>query len=164
MYSFYFQKPRKIWRTILETDAKITKSFRNEDVQRQWWLVDAEGMTLGRLATQVARILRGKHQPFYTPHIDNGDFVIVINAQKIKLHPKRIEKKEYYHNTLYPGGARFKSFKEMMATKPDYIIKHAVMGMLPKNILGRKIIKKLKVYAGTEHPHSAQKPEILNFN
>jgi large subunit ribosomal protein L13 len=144
----------------LETDAKITKSFRNEDVQRHWWIVDAEGMTLGRLATQVARILRGKHQPFYTPHIDNGDFVVVINAQKINLHPKRAVKKEYYHNTLYPGGARFKSYTEMKTTKPEYIIKHAVMGMLPKNILGRKIIKKLKKMLNVSEKNKKKKHNI----
>lgn len=148
----------------METSAKITKSMRNEDVLRNWWVVDATNLTLGRLATQVARILRGKHKAWFTPHIDCGDFVIVTNAEKIQLQGKRPDQKEYFHYTGYPGGARFKKFTEMINTKPEYVVEHAVKGMLPKNKLGRQIVKKLKVYAGSEHPHVAQKPKVIEFN
>lgn len=148
----------------METSAKITKSMRNEDVVRNWWVVDATNLTLGRLATQVARILRGKHKAWFTPHIDCGDFVIVTNAEKIQLQGKRPDQKEYFHYTGYPGGARFKKFTEMINTKPEYVVEHAVKGMLPKNKLGRQIVKKLKVYAGSEHPHVAQKPKVIEFN
>lgn len=147
----------------MEPSAKITKSFRKEDVVHEWYLLDASGMTVGRLATQVAHILRGKHKAIFTPHVDCGDCVIVINADKIQLQGKRVDQKEYYHNTLYPGGARFVSFKDLMSTYPERVVEHAVKGMLPKNRLGRQIIKKLKVYAGTEHPHAAQQPKAMEF-
>jgi large subunit ribosomal protein L13 len=147
----------------VELSAKITKSIRKEDVSRCWWLLDASGMTLGRLATQAAALLRGKHKSCFTPHIDTGDFVIVINAEKIQILGKRYEQKEYFHNTGYPGGGRFESFKELIAKKPHEVIQHAVHGMLPKNRLGRQIFKKLKVYAGASHPHTAQKPEVFRF-
>ncbi len=139
--------------------TKITKSAREVDVQRSWWVVDAAGKTLGRVATQVATLLRGKHKPLYTPHIDCGDFVIVINASQIKVTGKRNDQKEYFHYTGYPGGARFRSFKNLVANKPDEVIELAVKGMLPKNSLGRRIGKKLKVYGGSEHPHIAQSPK-----
>ena len=142
----------------MDTSAKITKSLRKEDVDKKWWIVDATGQTVGRLATQVAVLLRGKHKPTFTSHVDCGDFVIVINADKAQLKGKRVEQKEYYHNTLYPGGARFEKFKDVIVTKPEFVITHAVKGMIPKNSLGRQIMKHLKVYSGNEHPHTAQLP------
>jgi large subunit ribosomal protein L13 len=135
-----------------------TYSAKESEVTRNWHIVDADGQTVGRLATQVARLLRGKHKPTFTPHVDTGDFVVVINAGKIKMTGKREDQKEYYRNTLYPGGARFSKFKEVRATNPDRIVEHAVKGMLPKNSLGKQVGMKLKVYAGAEHPHAAQNP------
>ncbi len=140
---------------------KSTYFFKQSEVEQKWYLVDAQGQTLGRLATQVAKVLRGKHKPVFTPNIDAGDFVIVVNAEKIKLTGKRTELKEYFHYTGYPGGAVFDSFKDMVKKNPQRVIEHAVKGMLPHNRLGKKIIKKLKVYSGVEHPHTAQKPEAL---
>jgi large subunit ribosomal protein L13 len=140
---------------------KSTYFFKQSEVEQKWYLVDAQGQTLGRLATQVAKVLRGKHKPVFTPNIDAGDFVIVVNAEKIKVTGKRTELKEYFHYTGYPGGAVFDSFKDMVKKNPQRVIEHAVKGMLPHNRLGKKIIKKLKVYAGVEHPHTAQKPEAL---
>jgi large subunit ribosomal protein L13 len=140
---------------------KITKSSREQDVQRNWWVIDAAGLTLGRLATQVATLLRGKHKAIYTPHVDCGDFVIVINASQIQVTGKREAQKEYFHYTGYPGGARFRSFRDLRQSKPEEVIELAVKGMLPKNSLGRSIGKKLKVYAGTEHPHQAQSPQVF---
>lgn len=137
--------------------------MRKEDVKRDWWVVDATGKTVGRLATHVASILRGKNKPWFTPHVDTGDFVIIVNADKVKLEGKRVEMKEYFHHTGYPGGAIVRSFKELMNTNPEYVLEHAVKGMLPKNRLGRQIIKKLKVYAGNEHPHAAQLPKALEI-
>lgn len=143
---------------------KSTYFFKQSEVEQKWYLVDAQGQTLGRLATQVAKVLRGKHKPVFTPNIDAGDFVIVVNAEKIKVTGKRTELKEYFHYTGYPGGAVFDSFKDMVKKNPQKVIEHAVKGMLPHNRLGKKIIKKLKVYSGVEHPHIAQKPEALTFN
>lgn len=140
-------------------NQKITRSLRKEDVQSQWWVVDAAGQTVGRLATQVATLLRGKHKPSYTPHVECGDFVIVINAEQIKMEGKRAEQKEYFHYTGYPGGGRVRTFKSLLENKPEDIIELAVKGMLPKNRLGREINGKLKVYRGSEHPHSAQQPK-----
>jgi large subunit ribosomal protein L13 len=140
---------------------KSTYFFKQSEVEQKWYLVDAQGQTLGRLATQVAKVLRGKHKPVFTPNIDAGDFVIVVNAEKIKVTGKRTELKEYFHYTGYPGGAVFDSFKDMVKKNPQRVIEHAVKGMLPHNRLGKKIIKKLKVYSGVEHPHMAQKPEAL---
>ena len=147
----------------MDNTAKITKSLRKEDVKAEWLIVDAEGQTLGRLASQVAFLLRGKHKPSYTPHVDGGDFVIVINADKVILHEMRASKKEYFHYTGYPGGGRTKSFTELMPGKADFVIKHAVKGMLPKTKLGRQINKKLKVCIGPEHPHAAQQPRVFNL-
>jgi large subunit ribosomal protein L13 len=149
----------------VEASAKITKSIRKEDVGRDWWVVDASGKTLGRLSSQVAALLRGKHKPWFTPHVDTGDFVIVINADKIELQGKRVQQKEYFSHTGYPGGQKVRSFKEMLDKKPEFLIEHAVKGMLPKNRLGRQIFKKLKVYRNDEHPHKAQMPrefEVIN--
>lgn len=142
---------------------KITKSIRAVDVEQQWWVVDAGGKTLGRVAAQVATLLRGKHKPYYTPHVDCGDFVVVINAGGIQVQGKRTEQKEYFHYTGYPGGGRTVSFKDAVAHKPDFVIEHAVKGMLPKNRLGREIVKKLKVYGGAEHPHEAQQPKTFEL-
>jgi large subunit ribosomal protein L13 len=140
-----------------------TRFFKTEDADRKWYVVDASGRTLGRVATHVARLLRGKQKPIFTPNNDVGDFVVVVNAEKVKLTGKRTELKKLYHNTMYPGGARFESFKELVKTKPEYVVEHAVKGMLPHNRLGRKIFKKLKVYRGAEHPHAAQRPEAISF-
>jgi len=150
----------------VESTAKITKSLRKEDADKKWWVIDASNQTLGRLSTQVARILRGKHKPTFTPHVDCGDFVIIINAEKIQLKGKRTEQKEYFHHSLYPGGVKIQSFKNVMKNKPEFAIQHAVKGMLPKNTLGRKMYMSLKVYTGSEHPHAAQQPEIheLKYN
>jgi len=144
--------------------SNITKSLRKEDAQNDWWVIDAEGKTLGRLATEVARIIRGKHKPVFTPHVDTGDFVIVLNAEKISIHSRRAEKKEYFHYTGYPGGGRMQSFKNVINEKPEFAIRHAVKGMLPKTKLGNQLINKLKVYSGNEHPHAAQMPKVLELN
>jgi large subunit ribosomal protein L13 len=140
---------------------KVTRSFKTSDTQQKWHLVDAEGKTLGRLATQVARLLRGKHKPEFTPNADLGDFVVVVNASKVKVTGKRQELKEYFHYTGYPGGATFERFQEILQKHPERIVEYAVKGMLPHNRLGRSIFRKLKVYGGPEHPHKAQKPEVL---
>jgi large subunit ribosomal protein L13 len=146
----------------VETSPK-TRFFKTADANRKWYVVDASGRTLGRVASHVARLLRGKQKPIFTPNNDVGDFVVVVNAEKVRLTGKRTELKKLYHNTMYPGGARFESFKELIKTKPEYIVEHAVKGMLPHNRLGRKIFKKLKVYRGAQHPHAAQRPEEISF-
>ena len=138
-----------------------TTFFRKNDSERKWFVVDATGHTLGRLASNIAKILRGKHKPQFTTNSDVGDFVVVVNAEKVKLTGKRDEMKKIYHNTGYPGGARFQSVRELLKTRPEHVMEHAVKGMIPKNRLGRQMIKKLKVYKGAEHPHEAQKPEAL---
>ena len=132
-------------------------------VERKWYVVDAEGKTLGRLASEVANVLRGKNKPIYTPHIDTGDYVIVVNAEKIKVTGKKLDQKMYYHHSEYVGGMKEATLKEMMQKKPEYVITHAVKGMLPKGPLGRQMLKKLHVYAGPEHNHAAQKPEALEI-
>ena len=136
-----------------------TYSARPADVERRWLLVDAEGKTLGRLATHVAMVLRGKHKPIYTPHIDTGDHVVVINASKVALTGRKAQDKKYFHHTLYPGGATWTSIVDLMAKHPERVIQHAVRGMVPRGPLGRAMMKKLKVYAGAHHPHPAQQPE-----
>ena len=136
-----------------------TFSARESDIQRRWLLVDAEGKTLGRLATQVASVLRGKHKPTYTPHMDTGDFVIVINADKVLLTGTKPDKKKYFHHSMYPGGGSWTKLSELMAKHPERVVEKAVKGMVPRNRLGRAMVKKLKVYAGPQHPHSAQQPE-----
>ena len=132
-------------------------------IERKWYVVDATGHTLGRLASEVACVLRGKNKPEYTPHIDTGDYVIVINADKIKVTGKKLEQKIYYHHSDYVGGMKETTLKEMLAKKPEYVIEHAVKGMLPKGPLGRQMATKLHVYAGAEHEHIAQKPEVLEI-
>ena len=129
--------------------------------QRRWYIVDAEGKVLGRMATEIAKVLRGKNKPIFTPHADTGDFVIVINARGVKLTGKKLEDKVYYRHTEYPGGIRSRSASKLREEKPQDLIRLAVRGMLPKNRLGRKLATKLKVYAGPEHPHEAQKPQPL---
>ena len=134
-----------------------------DKIERKWYVVDAEGQTLGRLAAEVAKVLRGKNKPEFTPHIDTGDNVIVINAEKIKVTGKKLDQKVYYHHSDYVGGMKETTLREMMAKKPEQVIELAVKGMLPKGPLGRTMIKKLHVYAGAEHAHAAQKPEVLTF-
>ena len=143
--------------------VKTTVSAKESEVEKKWWVVDATGQTLGRLASQVAHILRGKHKPLYTPHVDCGDFVVVINADKIEIAQSRADQKEYISHTGYPGGQRIKTYKQMMETHPERIIEIAVKGMLPKNSLGRRMNRKLKIYTGGEHPHSAQQPQTLEL-
>lgn len=131
------------------------------DIHRKWYVVDAEGKTLGRMATKVAMVLRGKHKPEYTPFMDTGDYVIVINASKVAVTGKKMDQKLYRYHTQYPGGLKEVKYRDMMKKKPEKVIELAVKGMLPKNALGRAMFKKLKVYAGPDHEQSAQKPEIL---
>ena len=132
-------------------------------IERKWYVVDAAGHTLGRLASEVASVLRGKNKPTYTPHIDTGDYVIIVNADKVKVTGKKLDQKIYYRHSSYVGGMKETTLREMMAKKPDQVIKLAVKGMLPKGPLGRSMIKKLHVYAGPEHEQAAQKPEVLTF-
>ena len=132
-----------------------------ETVERKWYVVDADGMTLGRLASQVAAILRGKNKPTFTPHVDCGDHVIVINAAKVVLTGKKLDQKIYYHHSGFAGGLKQTKYRKLMAEKPEFAVKHAVVGMLPKGPLGRQMARKLRVYAGAEHEHEAQKPEVL---
>ena len=134
-----------------------------ESVERKWFLVDAEGKTLGRLSSEVAKILSGKTKPIYTPHVDTGDFVIIINAEKVVLTGKKLDQKLYRYHTGHPGGLKEIKYRDMMQKKPEEVIMHAVKGMLPKNKLGRKMLKKLRVFRGTEHIHEAQKPEVLEL-
>ena len=136
-----------------------TYTARPSDIQRRWLLVDAEGKTLGRLATQVAMVLKGKHKPMFTPHMDTGDHVVVINAEKIVLTGRKPEDKRYFHHTMYPGGGHWIELKEMLEKHPERVVEKAIRGMVPRTKLGRAMMKKLKVYAGAAHPHEAQQPE-----
>ena len=133
------------------------------EVERKWYVIDAEDKTLGKIASEVASILRGKKKPIYTPHVDTGDYVIVINAEKVRVTGKKEEQKIYKSHSGYPGGLKETTLRELRAKKPEEIIRHAVKGMMPKGKLGRQMFKKLKVYAGPEHPHTAQKPETWEF-
>jgi len=133
------------------------------DVQRKWYVVDAEGMVLGRLASQVASILRGKNKPIFTPHVDTGDYVIILNADKVVLTGNKLDQKVYYSHSGFPGGLKETVYRKLMADKPEFAVKHAITGMLPKGPLGRQMAKKLKVYAGSEHDHAAQQPEKLEL-
>ena len=132
-------------------------------IDRKWYVVDAEGMTLGRLASEVAKVLRGKNKPIFTPHIDTGDYVIVVNAEKVKVTGKKLQQKIYYNHSDYVGGMKETTLAELLAKKPEKVIELAVKGMLPKGPMGRDMIKKLHVYAGPEHANQAQKPEVLTF-
>ena len=133
------------------------------DIERKWYVVDAEGMVLGRLASQVANILRGKNKPIYTPNMDTGDYVIIVNASKAILTGKKLDQKKYYHHSGYAGGLKETTYRKLMAEKPDFAVKKAVVGMLPKGPLGRQMAKKLKVYAGPDHEQAAQKPVALDL-
>lgn len=134
-----------------------------DKIERKWYVVDAEGKTLGRLASEVAKVLRGKNKPVFTPHVDTGDYVIIVNAEKINVTGKKLDQKIYYHHSDYVGGMKETTLKEMMAKKPEKVLELAVKGMLPKGPLGRSMMKKLHVYAGPEHNNAAQKPEVLTF-
>ncbi|MDL2258245.1 50S ribosomal protein L13 [Eubacteriales bacterium OttesenSCG-928-K08] len=140
-----------------------TYMAKGETLQRNWYVVDAEGMILGRMSSQVAAILRGKHKPIYTPHVDTGDHVIIINADKIVLTGKKLDQKKYYHHTGYPGGLRETSYRDLMNKKPEFVVYESIRRMMPKGPLGRKMLTKLRVYAGPEHQHTAQKPETLTL-
>lgn len=140
-----------------------TWNAKPNEIERKWWIVDATDKTLGRLSTEIAQTLRGKNKPQFTPHVDTGDFVIVINSEKIRVRGNKADQKVYYRHTGYFGGLKETSYKEMLKKQPERILTKAVEGMLPKNILSSQIIKKLKVYSGTEHPHEAQKPELFTL-
>ena len=136
---------------------------KTADIERKWYVVDAEGLVLGRLASQVANILRGKNKPIYTPNVDTGDYVIIINADKVILTGKKLDQKIYYHHSGYAGGLKETTYRRLMAEKPELAVRHAVVGMLPKGPLGRQMAKKLKIYAGDQHEQAAQQPEVLNL-
>jgi len=140
-----------------------TFSPKPEDITREWFVVDAEDQILGRLATQIAHRLRGKHKPEFAPHVDNGDFIVVVNCEKIKVTGNKMADKMYYRHTGYPGGLKEANLETMLEKKPEDVLRKAVQGMLPKNRLGRAIMKKLKICAGTEHPHAAQNPQVLEL-
>ena len=146
--------------SVIEKIVMKTFSSKPKEVKRDWFLVDANGKTLGRLATQVASRLRGKHKAEYTPHVDTGDYIVIVNAAKIAVTGKKFDDKKYYTHSLYPGGLKTKVFKDIIEDKPEYIIEEAVKGMLPKNKLGKQMFKKLKVYKGENHPHESQEPQI----
>ena len=140
-----------------------TYQAKKEEAPHQWYLVNAEGKILGRLATELAKILRGKNKPTFTPHVDTGDFIVVINAEKVALTGKKMKDKIYYHHTGYPGGIKAISAEKLLAKKPTEVLRIAVKGMLPKNSLGREMLRKLKIYSGPDHPHEAQKPVSLGI-
>ena len=140
-----------------------TYQAKKEELEHQWYLVNADGKVLGRLASKLAQTLKGKNKPTYTPHLDTGDFVIIVNAGKVVLTGKKIKDKIYYHHTGYPGGIKEMSAEKLLAKKPTEMIRMAVKGMLPKNSLGRQMLRKLKIYAGSKHPHEAQKPVLLEL-
>ncbi len=145
-------------------DNKDTYMAKQEDVERQWWVADAAGIPLGRFAARIAHYIRGKHKPIFTPHVDTGDYVIVINASDVVLTGRKAEQKKDYRHSGYPGGLRETSYGELLEKDPEYVVEKAIKGMLPKNKLGRKMTKKLKVYAGPDHPHEAQQPQKLEID
>ena len=145
------------------SEIQKTYSMKASEIEKKWYIVDANGKVLGRLAGEIAKVLRGKNKPTFTPHMDAGDNVVVINADKIVLTGTKDQDKEYFSHSGYPGGIKFTNIQKMKEKKPEFILEHAVKGMLPKNKLGRKIFKNLKVYCGSDHPHAAQKPEILEL-
>jgi len=148
----------------MNTNSYKTISANAATVEKEWLLVDAENMVLGRLASKVAVLLRGKHKPYFTPHVDCGDNVIIVNADKFRLTGQKSDDKEYIRHTGYPGGQRTYTLKQMLKKKPTYIVEHAIKGMLPKNRLGSELFRNLKVYAGAEHPHEAQNPRLIDLN
>lgn len=139
---------------------RTTYMAKPNEVERKWYIIDAAGKTLGRLASEAASIIRGKHKPQFTPHVDTGDFVVIINAEQVVLTGKKLQNKKYYRHSMYPGGLKVTSAQDMLSTKPERVLEHAIHGMLPKNRLGDKMKLKLNVYAGAEHPHQAQQPEV----
>lgn len=143
---------------------KTTFMANASNIERKWYVVDAEGQTLGRLAAEVAKVLRGKHKPTFTPHVDTGDYVIVVNAAKVKLTGKKLIQKKYFRHSGYPGGSSFTQAGHMLEKRPERVVEMAVRGMLPKNKLGEQMYRKLNVYAGAEHPHQAQQPEELKLD
>ena len=147
----------------MNTRSYNTASAKKEEVQRDWYVVDATGQTAGRLFSRIATVLMGKHKPSFTPHVDTGDYVIVVNADKIRFTGNKVQQKEYRRYTGYPGGQRRQTVANVLERKPQFVIEHGVKGMLPKNKLGRAMYKKLFVYAGADHPHQAQKPKPFNF-
>ena len=140
-----------------------TRSAKKSEVDRKWYLVDANDLVLGRLASRIAIYLRGKHKAIFTPHVDTGDFIVVVNAGKVRLTGKKLDQKVYYRHSNYPGGLRSETARSLLARRPEQVLVNAVSGMLPKNRLGRQMIKKLKVYSGPEHPHSSQQPQALSI-
>ena len=163
LISIYFNEKMTISENDLGGNPMKTYMANPDKIERKWYVVDAEGQTLGRLASEVAKVLRGKNKPVYTPHIDTGDYVIVINADKVAVTGKKMAQKIYYNHSDYVGCMRETTLDEMMAKKHEKVVELAVKGMLPKGPLGRSMIKKLHVYAGAEHAHAAQKPEVLTF-
>ncbi len=142
---------------------KLTRFISTDDADRKWYVVDAKDQVLGRLASKVACIIRGKNKPTFSPNADTGDFVVIVNAEKVKMTGKRELLKTYAHHSGYPGGLKVQSFEELISKKPEFVLENAVKGMLPKNRLGKKLFKKLKVYSGESHPHQAQKPETISL-
>lgn len=140
-----------------------TYTPKKDEIERSWYVVDAQGQTLGRLATRIAVLLRGKHKPTYSPHLDSGDFVIVVNADKIRVTGRKLDEKIYYRHSLYPGGLKSITLRELLKKRPTRVIRHAVQGMLPRNRLGRELVRKLKIYARADHPHESQKPQPLQW-
>jgi large subunit ribosomal protein L13 len=140
-----------------------TYAVKASEIERQWWVVDATDQTLGRLATRIATLLEGKHKPMYSPHLDTGDHVVVVNAGKVRVTGNKLVQKRYYRHSGYPGGLKEESLQALLARKPELVIERAVKGMLPQNRLGRAMIKKLKVYSGAEHPHQAQQPQAAQL-
>ena len=150
------------------TQEEITMNMKTfmanpDKIEKKWYVVDAEGQTIGRMSSEIAKVLRGKNKPEYTPHVDTGDYVIVVNADKIKVTGKKLDQKIYFTHSAFVGGAKYTTLKELMQKKPTKAVELAVKGMLPKGPLGRQMLKKLHVYAGAEHPHAAQQPEALTF-
>lgn len=144
-------------------DIQKTYVMKQSEIEKKWYLVDAEGKVLGRLATEIADRLRGKHKPTYSPNLDMGDNIIVINAEKVVLTGSKSQDKDYFSHSHYPGGVKFTNIKKIMKEKPEFVILHAVKGMLPKTKMGKQVIGNLKIYTGSDHPHAAQKPEIINL-
>lgn len=140
-----------------------THSTKPSEIERQWYVVDAEGQTLGRLASEIAKVLKGKHKPIYSPHLDTGDYVIVINAEKVHVTGRKMDQKVYYSHSGYPGGLKSVTLREQLQRHPTRVVRTAVKGMLPHNPLGRSMLRKLKIYAGETHPHQAQEPKALEF-
>ncbi len=155
---YYLPRPRPGRGFVMKTYVATP-----ENRERDWYLVDAQGKTLGRLATQIAEVLRGKRKPEYTPHCDTGDFVVVVNAEKVTVTGNKLEQKRYWRHSGYPGGIRFRTLGEMLERQPEEVLRKAVKGMLPRNRLARQQLRKLKVYAGEKHPHQAQQPQLLEI-